>query len=92
MKRAKPVNRGGRTSTQSEGPLGFGPAPETPKWEELVAPREEGDFKPYAMTATFARNDLVTHPKFGKGVVVMVDGAKVEILFQDGARKLGHSA
>lgn len=89
MKRAKPVNRVGRTSSASES-LGFGPAPAKPQWEELVASRDEGEFKPYQLSAVFARNDLVAHSKFGKGIVLMVDGTKVEILFQDGARKLGH--
>ena len=47
-------------------------------------------FLPYALSARFSKGQLVTHVKFGKGVVVDADAGRVEILFQDGMKKLGH--
>ena len=35
---------------------------------------------------------LIKHSKFGKGLVIGVDGARIEVLFEDGTKKLAHSA
>jgi hypothetical protein len=43
------------------------------------------------MSTTFARDEIIEHPKFGKGVVVMVQGAKIQVLFQEGTKMLGHA-
>jgi hypothetical protein len=62
-----------------------------PDWGAAVAPRPDGDFVPYAPATTFAVSTLVQHAKFGKGIVVGVDGNKVDILFEQGIRKLLHA-
>ena len=43
------------------------------------------------MTARFTKGQLLAHPKFGKGVVVAVEGQRIEVLFEDGPKKLGHA-
>lgn len=59
-------------------------------WVEQVEGKEDGAFAAYAMASRYAKGQLLTHPKFGKGVVVDVEASRVEILFQDGKKKLGH--
>lgn len=73
----------GRTSTSS--------APKPPKWKEVVGDKPDGAFAAYAPSQTFQKDALVAHAKFGKGVVVDVDGNKVHVLFEEGVRKLLHS-
>jgi hypothetical protein len=60
-------------------------------WAELVEGKGDDAFVPYAMTAKYARGTLLLHAKFGKGAVVNVEGARIEVLFEDGPRKLGHA-
>jgi len=43
------------------------------------------------MSTRFSKGDLITHPKFGKGLVLGVEGTRIEVLFQDGKKKLGHA-
>ena len=45
---------------------------------------------PYAFTSRFEKGALLAHPKFGKGVVIDVEPQRVEVLFEDGPKKLGH--
>ena len=47
-------------------------------------------FVAYATASTFAKDALVSHPKFGKGIVLEVEGNKINILFEEGIRKLMH--
>jgi hypothetical protein len=92
MKRSRRASTPAR-SNQEEGGFGMMGTPEAPaSWAALVADKPDAEFKPYSMSTTFARNDLVLHPKFGKGVVVLVEGSRVEVLFEDGPRKLGHAS
>jgi hypothetical protein len=67
------------------------PAEPERKWEE-IADKPDAEFTPYAMTARFAKGALIAHPKFGKGLVVAVEATNVQVLFQDGLKKLGHGA
>jgi len=67
------------------------PAPKQVKWKEAVGSQPDGAFAPYSSAATFAKDSLVSHPKFGKGIVVEVDGNKIQILFEDGPKKLLHA-
>jgi len=90
IKRSKPRNFGSRDHDDSAG-FG-GKKEEAPKtWAEQTGGKEDAAFAPYAMTARFAKGALILHPKFGKGVVIGVEGAKVEVLFEDGQKKLGHA-
>jgi hypothetical protein len=60
-------------------------------WQQAMEGKAEADFKPYAVAGTFSRGDLVRHPKFGNGVVTAVEAGKIEVLFEDGSRKLAHA-
>jgi hypothetical protein len=93
MKRSRQSStRGsGRGSQNEGGHFAFGNAPPEKTWAELIAGKADDAFKPYSPQATYARSDLVSHPKFGKGVVTLVEGTRVEVLFEEGAKKLGHA-
>ena len=67
------------------------PAPKQVKWKEAVGSSPDEAFTPYSSAATFAKDSLVSHPKFGKGIVIEVDGNKIQILFEEGPRKLLHA-
>jgi hypothetical protein len=75
-----------------EGGLGASKTGEPTKtWAELVEGKGNEVFVPYAMTAKYARGTLLVHAKFGKGAIVNVEGPRIEVLFEDGPRKLGHA-
>ncbi len=61
------------------------------KWDEDVVPRLTGPQVTYAATHRYAKESLVLHKLFGVGLVTRVEGAKLEILFKDGAKKLAHN-
>lgn len=90
MKRAKTKTAG----KEKAGETDFWAKPVAPEktFEEATEGKPDEDFTPYAMTTKFAKGQLILHPKFGKGVITDVDAVRVEILFQDGKKKLGHAA
>lgn len=91
MKRSKKASSSSSKGSQGEGSLGFNPPPSAlPRWDEIVASQPDESFSPYSVGASFERNALVNHVKFGKGVVLGVDGKKIEVLFSDGVKKLAH--
>jgi len=59
-------------------------------WKEALAPKGAAEALPYRTTQTFVAGQIVEHAKFGKGVVLRVDGAKIEVIFKDGTRLLAH--
>ena len=73
----------GRSSSPSS-------APKPPKWKDVVADKPDTAFAAYAPALTFEKDALVSHSKFGKGIVVEVDGNKLHVLFEEGVRKLLH--
>jgi hypothetical protein len=60
-------------------------------WLELKEKQDGKQSKPYAMRGTFFLNDVVDHPKFGKGVVTEVNARKLLAVFEDGSRELLHN-
>jgi hypothetical protein len=92
MKRSKQRNAGpGRYSGKDEdAPPWAKPAEPDPSWSEVDA-KPDDSFVPFAMSSRFAKGDLILHPKFGKGLVLGVEGTRIEVLFQDGKKKLGHA-
>jgi hypothetical protein len=91
IKRTKPRSFG-RGREAEEGAFG-GPKLVEPEktWAEHVEGKGDEAFVPYAMTSKYAKGALLLHSKFGKGAVVAVEGSRIEVLFEDGARKLGHA-
>jgi hypothetical protein len=78
--------------SESSAPRGSSPSntAKPPKWKDVVADKPDGAFANYAPALTFEKDALVAHSKFGKGIVVEVDGNKIHILFEEGVRKLLH--
>jgi hypothetical protein len=61
-------------------------------WEEFFAKHGEKDAKPYEFRESYRENQIVSHPKFGKGFVSeTVSESKVEITFADARRILVHN-
>ena len=91
IKRSKQKSAGsGRSDEESTGGWGKPPEPEK-TWTEQIEGKSDDAFVPYAMTSRFTKGQLLTHPKFGKGVVTNVEALRIEVLFEEGAKKLGHS-
>jgi len=91
MTRSKPRTSGRSQDSQSDDDF-FNKAKEPEKnWVDQVSNKPDNAFTPYALTSRYDKGQLVTHPKFGKGLVTFVEGTRVEILFQDGTKKLGHA-
>lgn len=92
MKRARKTGPGGRGSNAEGALTPFGqPLPSIPSWQEAVGDKPDAPSRPWALTETFARDEIIEHPKFGKGLVVMVQGTKIQVLFQEGTKMLGHA-
>ena len=90
MKRTK--QRGsGRGSGQDEETSAWSKPPEPePTWAEVDS-KPDASFLPFAMSSRYSKGDLILHTKFGKGVVLGVEPTRIEVLFQDGKKKLGHA-
>ena len=96
MKRTKQSSRGkGPSSREMDAsPIfgGGGKKDETKwSWKEHVASQADSAFVPYSMATTFQRGALISHAKFGRGVVTNVDDKRIDVLFEEGAKKLGHA-
>jgi hypothetical protein len=92
MKRSKQRNSGSGRSTDGddESPAWAKPADPEPTWAEVDA-KPDDTFVPFALSSRYAKGDLIRHSKFGKGLVLGVEGTRIEVLFQDGKKKLGHA-
>lgn len=88
MKRTK--QRTGGREKDIETDFWKKPAEPEKTWVEHVEPQPEDAFVPYVLTERFGKGQLVLHTKFGKGIVTDVEPSRVEILFQEGKKKLGH--
>jgi hypothetical protein len=61
-------------------------------WEEFFAKHGEKEAKPYEFREGYRENQILFHPKFGKGFVSeIVSESKVEITFADARRILVHN-
>src|SRR5512140_2116258 len=56
-----------------------------------VAGRTAESALAYGTTYRYAEDDLIGHTVFGRGLVTRVEGDRIEVLFQDGIKKLAHS-
>ncbi len=93
MKRTKQTSQGSRDRGAGDGPLFAKKAPEVPKpWVELVEGVPDEVFLPYTLSTKFDKDARLLHPKFGKGVVLRVEGARIEVRFSEGDKTLGHAS
>ncbi|MCC6525905.1 MAG: hypothetical protein IT373_24875, partial [Polyangiaceae bacterium] len=60
-------------------------------WDEWMKDQPEAAFVPYSLQQKFEQGTLVSHTKFGKGAVVAVQGATIDVLFAEGPKRLGHT-
>ena len=90
MKRTR--TRSYSPSRRDEGPVTFSKqSQESEKsWDELIAGHPDEAFAPYSMKSKYERGGLISHPKFGKGIVTGVEDQRIEVLFAEGKKKLGH--
>ena len=92
IKRVKQASRGARD--RDEGGASF-LTPKEPErqwvWADDVASQPDESFAPYALTVTFAKGAFVLHSKFGKGVVTLVEGPNIDVLFEEGPKRLRHA-
>jgi hypothetical protein len=90
MKRSKQRNSGPNRSTDDDSPAWAKPAEAEPTWTE-VETKPDGSFVPFLLASRYSKCDLILHPKFGKGLVVGVEATRIDVLFKDGKKKLGHA-
>ena len=90
MKRSKEVRRRDKESDGTDGFFCPKAAVKQWDWEKDVNSQPDESFAQYAPKARFAKDSFLIHPKFGKGVVIDVEPSRVEVLFQDGPKKLAH--
>lgn len=91
MKRNKQRSSGSdrHAAGEDDPPPWAKPADPDPPWAEVES-KPDASFVPFAMSSRYAKGDLILHPKFGKGLVLGVDGTRIEVLFNEGKKKLGH--
>ena len=92
MKRAK-AKSGASARSSGEDESSFFSKPKEPEktWAEHTDGKEEGSYVMYSMASRYTKGQLVLHTKFGKGVVIGVETQRIEVLFEDGPKKLGHA-
>src|SRR5262245_23367782 len=87
MKRTKQATKGrGPSSRELEtSPLFATKKDETKwSWKDHVEGQPDSAFQAYSLATTFARGALLSHPKFGRGVVTGVDDKRIDVLFEEG--------
>ena len=68
------------------------PKAEVLGFDALLAARKTAAARPYSPKQTYAVDDVVDHPLFGRGFVSAVrDGGKVEITFRSDVKLLVHA-
>ena len=93
IKRTKQRSFGprGRDADDEPSPFSSSKAEPPKTWAEQIEGKADPDFMPYALTGRYAKGALLLHTKFGKGIVTNVEGPRIEVLFEDGPKKLGHT-
>ena len=90
--RAAPGTRATRPPSAAKAKLEKERVDREVTWQKAITGHAVSDFTPYKMSGVFEEGQLLSHKKFGDGVVLrIVDATKVEVLFQEQARTLAHS-
>lgn len=58
------------------------------EWAELRSGLDPAQAIPYDMKGTYRVKNLLLHPQFGLGIVQLVLPKKIEVLFQEGKKRL----
>ncbi len=91
MKRSKQRSSGGGRHSDDVASAFAKPVEKEKTYEEWTAGQPDEAFAPYSLKTHYAKGALLTHPKFGRGVVVGFEGAVAVVLFPEGKKKLGHA-
>ncbi len=60
-------------------------------WKKALNTANKGE-KSFSIRDTFEVGDIINHTKFGKGVVLSIlDGDKIEVIFEEDSKLLVHS-
>ena len=94
MKRSKAKSSGsGRSSDDADKDYFAKPKEPEKSWAEHLEGKGDDAFLPYAMTTKFTKGQLLVHSKFGQGRRGRRRaGSRIEVLFEDGPKKLGHAS
>ncbi len=84
IKRTKQRSFSSRDKDDADTGLGAAKVEPPKVWTDETAGKDDSAFVPYALTTKFTKGTLIRHAKFGKGLVVAVEGTRVEVLFEDG--------
>ena len=79
-----------RSSRDSDSATDSEKGGKTLDWAAVVEGKVAKDFVEYSPRGTFPAGTLVQHTTFGHGLVVSVEAGKINVLFENGVRKLAH--
>lgn len=86
---------GGRSPAAARATRAGAPAREKAvvvPFEDLLAKRNGATAQPYSPRSTFAVDDVLDHPIFGRGFVsALRDGGKIEVTFRSDVKLLVHA-
>jgi hypothetical protein len=89
IKRTKPkADRRGSSGESAGGSGGSTARKKEATWKEVVVDKPDTDFTSYTVSGHYNTGTLLNHPTFGKGLVLRVDGQKIEVLFAEGKKIL----
>ena len=60
------------------------------KWNELLNANSQ-PLAPYSQKTKYVANSKIEHARFGVGIVTVVSGNQMEVVFQDGTKSLVHN-
>jgi hypothetical protein len=90
MKRSKQKSSRSQSGDDDISSIFTKPVEKEKSFEEWTEGQPDEAFAPYSMKTHYQKGALLSHPKFGKGVVVGFEGKVAVVLFADGPKKLGH--
>ncbi|MFU8805795.1 MAG: hypothetical protein ACNA8W_18420 [Bradymonadaceae bacterium] len=68
------------------------PKGQSKAWAKLNKKSGGRSARPYAIATELTENDVVDHPRFGIGYVIQIlSPTKVEVLFEEGVKRLVHN-
>lgn len=89
IKRTNPkTDRRASVSDSTEGSVSPTARKKEATWHEAMANKSEAEFVNYTIRGRFTPGTLLRHTTFGKGIVLSVDGQKMEVLFADSKKLL----
>jgi hypothetical protein len=88
--KANPPGEGSSRVSRQPG-VARAPRKAANRYQALLKAGEAAGTKNYLPTQKYEAGDVLEHPTFGRGVATAVkDGAKIEVLFEGGAKTLVH--